>query len=107
MRDILVDQRIPDFMLRYQYEKAGRNFPVEKRQQMIEQAIADRQTLSIVYLKEKGEKSFRTIQPKSLRPVEYQGEKCLGVEAYCLQRKSDWIFRLPCIVEMAVSDVSG
>ena len=98
--DILMDRRIPEFMIEYQYKVAERKFPLDKKKELIRQAIDERRALDIIYLKEKGEKNYRTILPKDFRAINYQGQKCLGVEAFCLKRKEDWIFRLECIVDI-------
>ena len=99
-RDILMDRRIPEFLIEYQYKIAGQKFPLEKKRALIAQAIEERRPLDIVYLKEKGEKNLRTILPKDFRTVEVNGQKCLGVEAFCVQRKQDWIFKMDCIVDI-------
>ncbi len=102
-RDIILDSRVQDFIQNYQYEMAERFFPLEAKKNLIREAIEQRQTLEIVYLKEKGEKHTRRIIPKDFRFVDYEGQKCLGVEAFCLERQTDWIFRLGCIVEIHVT----
>ncbi len=99
-RDILMDKRIPEFMVNYQYQMAGRQWPDDKKQALIKQAIEQRSLLEILYLKETGEKNRRTIVPKDLRLVDYLGQKCWGVEGFCQERKEDRIFRLSCIVDI-------
>ncbi len=93
-RDILVDPQVARFFIDYQYKLAQKKFPLEEKKKIIADAIAEEQTLEILYLKDNNQRNRRKIIPKHLRSIEHQGEKMLGVEAFCLDRQSHWIFRL-------------
>ena len=74
--------------------------PLEERRAIIEAAIAAEQELEIVYLRENNARHRRRIIPRQLRSIEYDGEPCLGVEAFCLDRQTNWIFRLNCMLDI-------
>ncbi|VAX36819.1 hypothetical protein MNBD_UNCLBAC01-1323 [hydrothermal vent metagenome] len=67
---------------------------------IINEAIDKNRALEIVYLKENNQRNRRAILPKSLRSFERDEKKHWGVEAFCLQRQEDWVFRLEYILEL-------
>ena len=101
-RDVIMDRRIAEFFTNYHYQKSLRDWPEERKKAFIEQAIQDDQDIKIVYLKENTKRNTRKIKPYHLRSIEYQDKVCLGLEAYCYERDSNWIFRLPCIIDMTI-----
>ena len=101
-KDVLMDTRIAEFLTLFQYQQAEVRFPIKTRQTMLETALSRNQMLEITYLKENNQKFLRRVIPRALRQVEYNGQPCLGVEAFCLDRNANWIFRLPCIMDIKV-----
>jgi len=57
-----------------------------------------------VYLKAKDEKTRRTIIPKYMGELEYQGKKFLGLEAFCTKRMEERVFNIERILEMRMAD---
>ncbi len=99
-KDILMDPLIAEFLTLFQYRQAESSLPIEQRRSILEKAIQHNQTLEITYLKENNTKTLRRIVPRVFRNIEYNGQPCLGVEAFCLERNANWIFRVPCIVNI-------
>jgi hypothetical protein len=97
---ILMDWQVVKFLTNLQYNKAERNFPREDKLQMITAAIAGKQTIEIIYLKAKDEKSTRTIRPLLMEEMEYSGHPFLGLSAYCLERREKRTFNVDRILEI-------
>lgn len=57
--------------------------------------------MEIVYLKANDQKSTRQIRPVSIGEMEYMGKKYIGIEAYCMKRKDDRVFRVDRILELS------
>ncbi len=106
LRDIQVDPRVAQFLREYQYKIAQKKFSLEEKKRIIAEAIEQEQTLEILYVKDNTQKHRRKIIPKHLRMIEHQGQKMLGVEAFCLERQSHWIFRLNGILEIQIGGES-
>lgn len=101
-KDIWVDERISRFLTEYYYRKSEKGFPEEKKLEIIRKAMEESKILEITYLKEKFQKNVRKIIPSYIRSIEYNGQKCLGVEAFCMERRANWIFRLNCILSIRI-----
>lgn len=99
-RDVLMDPRVSEFMTEYQYKMTNKLFPIEDKKKQLNQAIENDQTVEIIYLKENNQRYARRIIPRFFRQVQYNGETCEGVEAFCVERQANWIFRLNCILEI-------
>lgn len=99
-KHILMDWRIIKFLTNYQYKQSGKKIPTKKKIKIIEDAIKNKSRLSIIYLKSNDEKSKRIICPQKIGQMEYMNKRYLGVEAYCLLRKDDRVFRVDKILEM-------
>jgi len=97
---ILMDWQVVKFLTRFQYAQAERQCSREDKVMMIETAIKDRQTLEIVYLKAKDEKSRRKIRPLFIGNMEYKGHPFTGLEAFCLARRERRIFNVDRILEI-------
>ena len=103
-KHIFMDRRIVEFVTKYQYKRAKERQPLEQRISLIEQAINEKRRLDIVYLKAKDEKTRRTIIPKYMGELEYQGKKFLGLEAFCTKRMDERVFNIERILEMRMVD---
>ncbi len=99
-RHIIMDWKVVKFLTQFQYKKSTDEVSFEDKIGMIEDAIRNEKTLKIIYLKASDVKSKREIKPFSVGEMEYLGKKYLGVEAFCLTRKENRVFRVDRILEM-------
>lgn len=99
---IFMDKKIVRFLTDYQYALSERDMPLKQKIKMIKGVIKKKGHLEIVYLKAQDEKSRRVIQPLKLGDMEYQGKTFLGIEAYCLNRGENRVFRADRILEMKI-----
>jgi len=99
-KHIWMDYKVTDFLTRYQYLKSERLCPIEEKLRIIEDAIYHNTSLRIVYLKPRDEKSKRTVLPKSVGEMEYQGKIYTGLRAFCLERQEERTFRVDRILEI-------
>jgi len=97
---ILMDWQVVKFLTRIQYERSESLCPRENKMEIIEKAIRNGQTLEIVYLKAKDEKSRRKIRPLFVGGMEYNGHPFTGLEAVCLLRGKKRIFNVDRILEI-------
>jgi hypothetical protein len=97
---ILMDWQVVKFLTSLQYNKAAQKLSREDKLQMITEAIAGAQTIEIVYLKAKDEKSTRTIRPLLMEEMEYSGHPFLGLSAFCLERREKRTFNVDRILEI-------
>jgi hypothetical protein len=102
-KHILMDWQVVKFLTRCQYDRAERQLPREKKMQLLEKAIMKKQTLEIVYLKAKDEKSHRLIRPLVVSDMEYNGHPFLGLEALCMTRREKRVFNVDKILEIVES----
>ncbi|MBI2427156.1 MAG: ATP-binding domain-containing protein, partial [Candidatus Kerfeldbacteria bacterium] len=102
-KHIFMDWAVVKFMTRFQYAKSEAALSLARKVQLIENAIENEHALEIVYLKSSDVKSRRTIIPHVVGEMEYMDRPFIGVEAYCLSRKADRVFRVDKILEMQVS----
>ncbi len=98
----IVDYRVMNFLTEYHYERSEKKSPLDEKVRVIEDAILNGNCLAITYLKANDERSCRVIEPHKIGEVEYSGVMFLGVNARCLLRKSDRIFRVDRILKMDV-----
>lgn len=101
-KHIWTDRNVVKFLTSFQYRASEDTLPLEKKIQLIEQAIEDEKKLAITYLKASDEKSRRTIIPHEVGEMEYAGKTYLGVSAYCCTREEDRVFRVDRILEIQV-----
>ena len=73
---------------------------LDEKLKRIHRAIADDETLDIVYLKANDVKSKRSIKPQNVGEMEYVGKPFIGVEGYCLKRNDIRVFRVDRILEI-------
>ncbi len=97
---IFIDWRVIDFVTRYQYKISDQKMPLERKIRMIEKAVKDHGKLEIIYLKAKGEKTQRTIEPSFIGEMEYASKKFIGLKAAGNKGGGDRIFRVDRILEM-------
>ena len=99
-KHIFMNWHIIRFLTNYQYKKSEESCSLEEKKTILKKAALERQQIDLIYLKATDEKSRRTIIPKRVGQMEYQGKKYWGVEGFCLTRKEDRIFRLDRILEL-------
>lgn len=100
VKDIWTDWRVVKFITGFQYRLSERNMPLHEKVKLIEQAIIDKSSLEITYLKAGDEKTKRLISPKCVGNMEYRGKPFFGMEAYCHARKALRNFRVDRILEI-------
>jgi ATP-dependent DNA helicase PIF1 len=100
---ILMDWQVVKFLTGMQYAKAALTCTREDKLEMLAAAIKEKQTIEIVYLKAKDEKSKRLIRPLLIEEMEYSGHKFLGLAAYCLERRQNRVFNVDRILEICSS----
>jgi len=97
---VLMDWRVMKFLTGLQYAKAALTCTREDKLELLAQAIKEKRTVEIVYLKAKDEKSTRMIRPLMIEEMEYKGYPYLGMYAYCLTRKQNRVFNVDRILEI-------
>jgi len=100
---ILMDWQVVKFLTGMQYAKAALTCTREDKLEMLATAIKEKQTIEIVYLKAKDEKSRRMIRPLLIEEMEYSGHPFLGLDAYCLTHKQKRVFNVDRILEICIS----
>ena len=100
---VLMDWQVVKFLTSCQYDIAARQLPREDKIQIIENAITKKQTLEIVYLKAKDEKTRRLIKPLVVGDMEYKGHPFIGLEALCMTRREKRVFNVDKILEIVES----
>jgi hypothetical protein len=101
-KNVLLDRRVVGFVTRYQYKQAEKQLSMEERLALLDRAIKGKNKLEIVYLKTKDEKSKRTIIPRYVGELEYQGRKFPGLQAFCTSRQDERVFHIERILEMRI-----
>jgi len=97
---ILMDWQVVKYLTGIQYKQSEQLLPREDKIKAIEDAIRDKKTLEIVYLKGRDEKSRRSVRPLTVGEMEYNGHPYPGMVAYCLMRKEKRIFNVDRILEI-------
>ncbi|MBN2109213.1 MAG: AAA family ATPase [Deltaproteobacteria bacterium] len=97
---IIMDWRVIKFLTRYQYAVAEKECCLDDKVALIEQAIERGGKIAITYLKPNDQKSRRTVRPRYVGELEYQGKLYLGMQAFCMQRQENRTFRVDRILEM-------
>ena len=99
-KHIFMDWRVVKFLTNYQYKVSDENCSLEDKIKIIKQVIKNKRKLDIVYLKSNDTKSKRIIEPSFIGDLEYLGKTFLGIEAFCLKRQEERVFRVDRILEM-------
>jgi hypothetical protein len=99
-KHIWTNYQVMDFLTKYQYKKAEADCSVEGKIALINEAIDNKSSLEIVYLKPSDEKTTRLVRPEAVGEMEYRGKKYLGMQAFCLKRNEERVFRIDRILEI-------
>ena len=97
---IFMDWKIVNFLTKYQYNLANKKISLDKKNELIKNAIKNKSKLEIIYLKSNDIKTKRAILPKRIGNMEYLGKNYIGVEAYCYLRQDNRVFRIDRILEI-------
>ena len=100
-KHIWMDWNVVRFVTDYQYKKSAQECPMEDKIKIIEDAIKNRLTLNITYLKAKDDKSSRLIQPTYIGEMIYLGKTYTGIQAFCLKRRENRVFKVDRILEIS------
>ena len=101
-KHIFLDRRIIKFLTQYQYDYANKNLPVKQKISILEDAIKNKQTLEITYLKSTDEKTKRLILPLSIGHMEYENKTFLGLKAFCNLRQKERVFNVEKIIDITL-----
>ncbi|MCX7994525.1 MAG: AAA family ATPase [candidate division WOR-3 bacterium] len=99
-RHIFTDKKIVEFLTNFQYKLSEKEIPLQKKIEIIKDAIARSCSLEIVYLKPNDEKSKRIIRPFEIGEYDFQNKRFLGIRAYCDKRKEERTFRIDRILNL-------
>lgn len=102
---ILMDWKVVNFITRHQYKLSEKDCPLEDKIGILKDAAFKKESLEILYLKARDEKSRRTITPLLVEEMEYMGKSFLGLKAFCLARQEERIFRVDRILEIKQTGV--
>ena len=95
-----MDWRVSKFLTDYHYKKSAQKCSTEDKIKLIKKIIHKQGQIKITYLKAKNVKSERILKPILVGELEYAGKTYLGLEAFCLMRKSERVFRVDRILEI-------
>lgn len=98
--DIRLDWRVQKFLTSFQYAISEKALPLERKIEIIQNAIDRDLELEILYLKAKDIKSRRKIRPQRVGKMDYNGKEFIGMEAWCTMRKDTRMFRVDRILEI-------
>lgn len=99
-KQILLDWRVVRFLTGSQYRLSEERYPLEEKIKLIEDAIENGLALDVVYLKTDDTRTRRTLIPRAIGEMEYRNKKYLGMEAYCMLRREERVFRVDRILEI-------
>lgn len=98
---IFMDWKVVQFVTQYQYGLSEKTLPLNKKIDIIKEAIQKKKHLEIIYLKTNDEKSKRIIQPSFVGELEYLGKKYTGIIAHDSKRKEERTFRADRILKLS------
>ncbi len=98
--DIIVDWRIARFLTSLQYKLSEKELPLDKKIQIIKNAISSNKHIKIVYLKQNDIKSERYLRPLKIGEMSYMGKNYLGLLAYCIASHKIKTFRVDRIIDI-------
>ncbi len=99
---IRTDYRIFDFLTQHKYKKAEKEMSGASKIKMIQEAIDEKKSLKITYLKANNEESQRTVEPLFVGDMDYQGKPYQGLKAFCQTARADRSFRIDRILKLQV-----
>ncbi len=103
--NVWLDYSVVKFLTNLQYQLADEKQSKLSKRELLDNAVANRTKIEIVYLKGKNVKSKRVITPQVIETMEFKGHEFLGVEALCHLRNAQRVFNVERILE--VREVGG
>ncbi|OGS13023.1 MAG: AAA family ATPase, partial [Elusimicrobia bacterium RIFOXYA12_FULL_57_11] len=97
--DVITDRRIIKFVTDHQYKLSDRDLPFDMKVGLISRAIKEGRCLGLTYLKAADEKSRRKVRPLAVGERRYRQASFIGLDAHCLDRGEDRVFRVDRILE--------
>lgn len=101
---IMMDWQVVKFLTGIQYAQSAKTLSREDKLQIIEDAINEKTSIEILYLKGKDEKSRRVIRPLQVGEMEYKGYPFWGLDAFCVSRGEKRRFNVDRILEINKPD---
>lgn len=98
--DVRMDWAVVKFLTSFQYAKSDAAMSLDTKIARIADAISRGARLRITYLKRSDVRSERTITPREVGDMDYEGKPFLGLAAHCHERKDERVFRVDRILEM-------
>lgn len=98
---IWMDFNVVKFVTNYQYKKSAILCPTEDKIKIIQEAIKNKSTVNVTYLKANDEKSNRLIQPTTIGEMQYLGKTYIGVRAFCLKRQEYRVFKVDRMLDIS------
>ncbi len=102
-KNIWMDWKIVKFLTNFQYKLSEDNCSLTDKMKIIKDAIANKSSLDMVYLKGSDEKSKRTVKPLEVGEMQYMDKTYTGMKAYCYKRQDQRTFRVDRILEIKVN----
>jgi hypothetical protein len=100
-RDISTDPRIVDFLASYEADDSATTpLSTAEKIQLIEDAIAAKAALSMIYLKADDTRTEHKIIPRVVGAASYQGQAYEGMKAFCLSMQKDQMYRVDRILKL-------
>ncbi len=101
-KHIFSDQRVIEFLTKYQYKKSNEHTSLEEKKHIIKKAIEENKSIKITYLKVNDEKSRRIIIPSKIGDFKFSSNHFLGLTG--LDSKSNEIrtFKIERILEIEI-----
>ena len=102
LQDIRLDYSIVRFLTSLQYDISEETMSLDKKLELLRQAMKQKSRLKMTYLKGKDEKSVRTIIPRTLEKAVFNGNQFLALRAWCTARKAERVFNTGKILKLEV-----
>lgn len=100
--NIFNDQKIVNFITKYQYNLANEKMSVEEKIKLIKNAIKEDKKIEIEYLKKTDERTRRIITPYEVGELEYNGYSFLGVSGLDGKTNEERHFRIDRILNIKI-----
>lgn len=101
-KHLIIDYRIINFLTKFQYQISEKSCSLEDKIKILKQAQEENLPVEITYLKRQDVKSKRQIIINYIGESEYMEKKFIAVEAFCLKRQQDRVFRIDRILDLKI-----
>ena len=100
--DIRMDNRVQQFLTKYQHELASRDHIKIERLHTINKAIKENKNLQVTFLHSTDEKSKRMLKPEYIWEMECEGINFLWLEGFCHLKQENRVFKVDNMIEVEV-----